>query len=146
MMAKTAQLEEFDEALYHVTTGTKDDEDNDKYLIATSEQPISALHYKEWLQPNDLPIKYAGISTCFRKEAGSHGKDAWGIFRVHQFDKIEQFIICKPDESWNYHEQMIKISEDFYQSLGIPYRVVSIVSGHLNNAAAKKVRSRGMVP
>merc|ERR1712129_680839 len=154
MMAKTAQLEEFDEALYHVTTGSSnkdnDDEDekgdNEKYLIATSEQPISALHYKEWLQPNDLPIKYAGISTCFRKEAGSHGKDAWGIFRVHQFDKIEQFILCKPEESWQFHEQMIATSEDFYQSLGIPYRIVSIVSKHLNNAAAKKYDLEGWFP
>lgn len=85
-MAKTAQLEQFDEELYKVT----DDGDpkTDKYLIATSEQPISALHEGEWLVEKDLPIKYAGYSTCFRKEAGSHGKDAWGIFRVHQFEKV----------------------------------------------------------
>merc|ERR1719361_2698251 len=146
MMAKTAQLEEFDEALYHVTTGTKDDEDNEKYLIATSEQPLSCLHEKEWFQPSDLPLRYAGISTCFRKEAGSHGRDAWGIFRVHQFDKIEQFIICKPDESWQFHEQMIATSEEFYQSLGIPYRIVSICSKHLNNAAAKKYDLEGWFP
>ncbi|ETO03912.1 seryl-tRNA synthetase, partial [Reticulomyxa filosa] len=87
VMARTAQLEDFDEALYHVE-GEKDDT---KYLIATSEQPISAMHYKEWLKEDQLPLKYAGISTCFRKEAGAHGKDAWGIFRVHQFEKIEQF-------------------------------------------------------
>eukprot|EP01084_Bolivina_argentea_P183456 316562_1 len=142
-MAKTAQLEDFDESLYHVTGESMDTE---KYLIATSEQPISALHYKEWLQPNDLPIKYAGISTCFRKEAGAHGKDAWGIFRVHQFDKIEQFIYCEPDQSWDFHEEMITTSEEFYQSLGIPYRVVSIVSGHLNNAAAKKYDLEGWFP
>ena len=85
-MAKTAQLEQFDEELYKVTdTGKPED---DKYLIATSEQPISALHEGEWLNDKDLPIKYAGYSTCFRKEAGSHGKDAWGIFRVHQFEKV----------------------------------------------------------
>lgn len=85
-MAKTAQLEQFDEELYKVT----DDGDpkTDKYLIATSEQPISALHEGEWLVEKDLPIKYAGYSTCFRKEAGSHGKDAWGVFRVHQFEKV----------------------------------------------------------
>merc|ERR1711971_1369754 len=141
------------EALYHVTTGGKNEKseeekggDNEKYLIATSEQPISAMHYKESLQPTQLPIKYAGISTCFRKEAGSHGKDAWGIFRVHQFDKIEQFVICKPDESWSRHEEMIAVSEEFYQSLGIPYRVVSICSKHLNNAAAKKYDLEGWFP
>lgn len=142
-MAKTAQLEDFDESLYHVVG---ESEDTEKYLIATSEQPLSCLHEKEWLQPSDLPIRYAGISTCFRKEAGSHGKDAWGIFRVHQFDKIEQFVYCAPSESWKHHEEMLKASEEFYQSLSIPYRVVSIVSGHLNNAAAKKYDLEGWFP
>jgi seryl-tRNA synthetase len=86
VMAKTAQLEQFDEELYKVTEdGNKE---TDKYLIATSEQPLSALHEGEWLQEKELPIKYAGYSTCFRKEAGAHGKDAWGIFRVHQFEKV----------------------------------------------------------
>jgi seryl-tRNA synthetase len=82
--------------------------------------------------------RYAGYSTCYRKEAGSHGKDAWGIFRVHQFEKIEQFILTKPEESWEMFNQMIETSEQFYQSLGLPYQIVSIVSGALNNAAAKK--------
>lgn len=86
-MAKTAQLEQFDEELYKVTE-RENDPATDKYLIATSEQPISALHEGEWLADKELPIKYAGYSTCFRKEAGSHGKDAWGIFRVHQFEKV----------------------------------------------------------
>ena len=90
-MAKTAQLEQFDEELYKVEdTGKKED---DKYLIATSEQPLSALHEGEWLNDKDLPIKYAGYSTCFRKEAGSHGKDAWGIFRVHQFEKVQSEVV-----------------------------------------------------
>ena len=85
----------------------KDEEhEREKYLIATSEQPISAMHFNERMEPQSLPIRYAGISTNFRKEAGSHGKDAWGIFRVHQFDKIEQFVICAPDQSWQFHEQM----------------------------------------
>ncbi|KAL2350562.1 hypothetical protein BJ546DRAFT_1002839 [Cryomyces antarcticus] len=135
-MAKTAQLEQFDEELYKVTDDGKPE--TDKYLIATSEQPLSALHEGEWLQEKELPIKYAGYSTCFRKEAGSHGKDAWGIFRVHQFEKIEQFIFCKPDKSWEAFDQMIDTSEEFYKSLGLPYQVVAIVSGALNNAAAKK--------
>ncbi|KAI7626127.1 Serine--tRNA ligase, partial [Hortaea werneckii] len=136
-MAKTAQLEQFDEELYKVTE-KENDPASDKYLIATSEQPISALHEGEWLNDKDLPIKYAGYSTCFRKEAGSHGKDAWGIFRVHQFEKIEQFVFCKPENSWQHFDEMIDTSEEFYKNLGIPYRVVAIVSGALNNAASKK--------
>lgn len=135
MMAKTAQLEQFDEELYKVVDG---DEQNDKYLIATSEQPISALHADEWLMSKELPIHYAGFSSCYRREAGSHGKDAWGIFRVHQFEKVEQFVITEPEKSWEEFDKMITYSEEFYQSLGIPYRVVAIVSGALNNAAAKK--------
>lgn len=87
-MAKTAQLEQFDEELYKVVDG---EAQNDKYLIATSEQPISAFHANEWLVTKELPIKYAGFSTCYRREAGAHGKDAWGIFRVHQFEKVKAF-------------------------------------------------------
>ena len=135
MMAKTAQLEQFDEELYKVVDG---DASNDKYLIATSEQPISALHASEWFQAKELPVRYAGYSTCFRREAGAHGKDAWGIFRVHQFEKVEQFVITEPEKSWEVFDEMINYSEEFYKSLGIPYRVVAIVSGALNNAAAKK--------
>ncbi|PYH94987.1 serine-tRNA ligase [Aspergillus ellipticus CBS 707.79] len=136
MMAKTAQLEQFDEELYKVTES--EDKSTDKYLIATSEQPLSALHDGEWLQDRDLPIKYAGYSTCYRKEAGSHGKDAWGIFRVHQFEKIEQFVLTKPEDSWQAFDEMMATSEQFYKSLGLPYQIVSIVSGALNNAASKK--------
>lgn len=136
-MAKTAQLEQFDEELYKVTE-KENDPASDKYLIATSEQPISAMHEGEWMNDKDLPIKYAGYSTCFRKEAGSHGKDAWGIFRVHQFEKIEQFVFCKPEDSWQHFDSMIETSEEFYKSLELPYRVVAIVSGALNNAASKK--------
>jgi seryl-tRNA synthetase len=132
-MGKTAQLEQFDEELYKVVDG-----ENDKYLIATSEQPISAFHADEWLGPQDVPIKYAGYSTCYRREAGSHGRDAWGIFRVHQFEKIEQFLLTDPEKSWEAFDEMIATSEAFYKSLGLPYRVVAIVSGALNNAAAKK--------
>ncbi|MCJ1321049.1 Cytosolic seryl-tRNA synthetase [Xylographa vitiligo] len=135
-MAKTAQLEQFDDELYKVTDDGE--KHTDKYLIATSEQPLSAIHEGEWLQDKDLPIKYAGFSTCYRKEAGAHGKDAWGIFRVHQFEKIEQFIFTKPEDSWHVFDEMIANSEEFYQSLELPYQVVSIVSGALNNAAAKK--------
>lgn len=143
MMAKTAQLEQFDEELYKVSEESGSSQgpgDGDKYLIATSEQPISAFHADEWFEkPSEsLPLQYAGYSTCFRKEAGAHGKDTWGIFRVHQFEKIEQFCLTEPEKSWEMFDQMIANSEAFYQSLGIPYRIVAIVSGALNNAAAKK--------
>lgn len=135
VMAKTAQLSQFDEELYKVIDG-----DDEKYLIATSEQPISAYHAGEWFESpaEQLPVRYAGYSSCFRREAGSHGKDAWGIFRVHAFEKIEQFCLTEPEKSWEEFDRMINLSEEFYKSLGLPYRVVAIVSGELNNAAAKK--------
>lgn len=143
VMARTAQLSEFDEALYKVTgEGDKDD----MYLIATSEQPISALHMGEHLTAKQLPMRYAGISTCFRKEAGAHGRDCWGIFRVHQFEKVEQFVLCEPDKSWEMHAQMSRVAEEFYQALGLSYRVVNIVSGELNNAAAKKLDLEAWFP
>ncbi|KAJ9141246.1 hypothetical protein P3X46_031803 [Hevea brasiliensis] len=135
IMAKCAQLAQFDEELYKVTG-----EGDDKYLIATAEQPLCAYHLDDWIHPSQLPIRYAGYSSCFRKEAGSHGRDTLGIFRVHQFEKVEQFCITSPNgnDSWDMHEEMIKNSEDFYKMLNIPYQVVAIVSGALNDAAAKK--------
>lgn len=135
LMQETCQLSDFEENLYKVI-GQSADEPN--YLIATSEQPISALYRGEWIEPQDLPIRYAGVSSCFRKEAGAHGKDVWGIFRVHQFEKVEQFCLTTPEKSWEMQEEMIKIAENFYKSLKLPYRVVNIVSGELNDAAAKK--------
>ncbi|KAL5566099.1 hypothetical protein UlMin_029263 [Ulmus minor] len=135
IMAKCAQLAQFDEELYKVTG-----EGDDKYLIATAEQPLCAYFLDEWVHPTDVPLRYAGYSSCFRKEAGSHGRDTLGIFRVHQFEKVEQFCLTSPNgnDSWDMHEEMIKNSEDFYQMLNLPYQVVSIVSGALNDAAAKK--------
>lgn len=129
-MAKTAQLADFDEQLYKV--------EDDMYLIATSEQPLSVMHSGERFAPGDLPLKYVGQSLCFRREAGAHGKDNQGIFRVHQFDKIEQFVICSPSSSKDFFEEMIRTAEEFYRSLDISYRVVSIVSGEMNDAAAIK--------
>ena len=142
-MAGVAQLSQFDDELYKVSG-----EGDDKYLIATSEQPICAYHLNSWNDPKTLPKKYMGYSTCFRKEAGSHGRDTLGIFRVHQFEKIEQFCVTGPDddESWKMLEDMISTSEDFYRSLGIPYRVVAIVSGALNDAAAKKYDMEAYFP
>ncbi|VVA95779.1 unnamed protein product [Arabis nemorensis] len=141
VMAKCAQLSQFDDELYKVTG-----DGEDKYLIATSEQPLCAIHQDEWIHPTDLPIRYAGYSTCFRKEAGSHGRDRAGIFRVHEFDKVEQFCITSPDESWAMLEEMLNNSNFFYKSFKIPYRVVSIVSGALNDAAAKKYDLEGWFP
>lgn len=142
MMAKCAQLEDFDELLYKVVVAgeVQDAGAEDKYLIATSEQPIAAYHADEWFEEpsKELPLCYAGYSTCFRKEAGSHGRDTWGLFRIHQFEKVEQFVLCEPEKSWEMFDRMIGLSEQFYQSLGLSYRIVGIVSGALNNAAAKK--------
>ena len=135
IMAETCQLSDFEESLYKVVGG-KDEEPC--FMVATSEQPISALYRNEWIDPTELPIRFAGVSSCFRKEAGAHGKDVWGIFRVHQFEKVEQFCITTPEKSWEMHEEMIKIAQEFYRGLELPYQVINIVSGELNDAAAKK--------
>ena len=142
-MADVAQLSQFDDELYKVSG-----EGEDKYLIATSEMPIAAYHRGKLFTELPEPIKYAGMSSCFRKEVGSHGRDTLGIFRVHQFDKIEQFILSSPKDnaSWAILDSMIATSEEFCQSLGIPYRVVNICSGALNNAAAKKFDLEGFFP
>lgn len=141
VMQETAELGDFAETLYKIPMNEGKDtrsEKDDLFLIATSEQPISALHRGEFVDPKGLPYRYAGVSTCFRKEAGAHGKDMWGIFRVHQFEKVEQFVITTPEESEAMHEEMIHLAEEFYQTLELPYRVVSIVAGALNDAASKK--------
>jgi seryl-tRNA synthetase len=149
-MSKVSQLSDFDESLYHVGEmhrgGAGGDEKNeggggdDKYLIATSEQPLCCLHMDEILLASSLPIKYAGFSSCFRKEAGKFGVDTWGIFRVHQFDKVEQFVITVPDEKISYTmlEEMRNNAEEFLKSLGLPFKTINVVSGELNLAAAKK--------
>ena len=126
-----AELSDFEETLYH-------DPREDIFFIATSEQSLAALHWNEIIEADKLPLRYAGFSACFRREAGAHGRDTKGIFRVHQFDKIEQFVFCKPDESWTIHEDIIKNAEALFQKLEIPHRVVSIASGELNDNAAKK--------
>jgi len=149
VMATLAQLEDFDEQLYKVSGKTDDPKGaSEKYLIATSEQPICAYHKGDWIEEKTLPIRYGGVSTCFRKEAGSSGRDIRGIFRVHQFEKIEQFCITVDDfaESQAEQKRMIDASEEFYRSLGIPYRVVCIVSGELNDAAVKKYDLEGWFP
>ncbi|NXG67397.1 SYSC protein, partial [Hemiprocne comata] len=152
VMQEVAQLSQFDEELYKVIgKGSEKAEDSsidEKYLIATSEQPLAALHRDEWLKPEDLPLKYAGLSTCFRQEVGSHGRDTRGIFRVHQFEKIEQFVYASPhdNKSWEMFEEMMATAEEFYQALGIPYHIVNIVSGSLNHAASKKLDLEAWFP
>lgn len=141
VMQEVAQLSQFDEELYKVVGKGGEDGADEKYLIATSEQPIAAYHRDEWIPEASLPIKYAGFSTCFRQEVGSHGRDTRGIFRVHQFEKVEQFVLTSPhdNKSWEMMDEMINNAEDFCKSLGIPYRIVNIVSGALNHAASKKL-------
>jgi seryl-tRNA synthetase len=143
IMHETCQLSDFEENLYQVE-GT--DDKDPLYLIATSEQPISAMHKNEFIEPQDLPIRYGGNSSCFRKEAGSAGRDVWGIFRVHQFEKIEQFILTSPEKSWEELDRMIGTSQEFYKALGLPYQVIKIVSGALNDAAAMKMDLEAYFP
>src|SRR3972149_4548811 len=111
-------------------------EGDDLYLIGTSEHAVASMHSDEILEGKSLPMRYAGGSPCFRKEAGAHGRDQKGIFRVHQFEKVEQFIFSRPEESWQEHEQMLSIVEEFYQKLEIPYRIVVLSSGDLGKISA----------
>jgi seryl-tRNA synthetase len=131
IMKAAAELADFEETLYKI-------EDEDIFMIATSEQTLAAYHYDEIIDPDSLPLKYAGVSSCFRREAGSHGKDTLGIFRVHQFEKVEQFVFCKPENSWNIFEELISNTEELFSELKLPYQVVNIASGELNDNAAMK--------
>ncbi|OIO64694.1 serine--tRNA ligase [Candidatus Woesearchaeota archaeon CG1_02_57_44] len=110
----------------------------DLHLIATSEHPIAALLMGEVLEDKALPVLYAGVSPCFRKELGSHGVDEKGIFRVHIFQKIEQFVFCRPEESWEWHEKILANAEELFRELELPYRVVNICTGDIGIVAAKK--------
>lgn len=131
LMGKISQLSDYDETLYKL-------EGHDKYLIATSEQPLTAFFSDKIYSNTDLPIKFGGLSSCYRKEAGAHARHTRGIYRVHQFEKVEQFCVTEPEKSWEMFESMIQVSKDFYASLGLKFRVVNIVSGALNNAASMK--------
>ena len=119
-------LNEFQDTIYKI-------ENEDLYLIGTSEHPLLALRKDKVLQENELPDKIGGISTCFRKEAGAHGRDTKGIFRVHQFNKVEQIVICAPEESAKHFKQMQAISEDIFEQLEVPYHVVAVCSGDIGN-------------
>jgi seryl-tRNA synthetase len=129
-----------DEAQLYVTR------EDDLYLVGTSEVPLASLHQDEILDEGDLPLRYAGYSTCFRREAGTYGKDTRGIFRVHQFDKVEMFSFCHPDRSWDEHEFLLAREESIVQGLGIPYRVVNVCTGDLGPSAAKKYDLEAWLP
>ena len=122
--------DDFEEVIYKI-------ENEDLYMIGTSEHAMAAMHSDEIIEGKDLPLRYAGVSPCFRKEAGAHGRDQKGIFRVHQFDKIEQFVFARPEESWKEHEKMLSVAEDFYQNLEIPYKVMLLSSGDMGKVSAK---------
>jgi seryl-tRNA synthetase len=124
-------LGDFESMMYKV-------EGEDLYLIATSEHPIGAMYQGEIIDEDLLPMKFAGYSTCFRKEIGAHGVDTKGLFRIHQFNKIEQFIFCRPEDSWKFHEELLSNAEALFQQLNIPYRVVNVCTGDIGTIAAKK--------
>jgi seryl-tRNA synthetase len=112
--------------------------DDGLYLTGTSEVALAGLHMDEILHAEGLPLRYAAYSTCFRREAGAAGKDTRGMFRVHQFDKVEMFVFCRPEESWDEHERLLAIEEELVQAVGLPYRVVNVAAGDLGDPAAKK--------
>ena len=120
--------------------------EDDLYLVGTAEVPLAALHLGEILDEAELPLHYAGYSTCFRREAGSYGKDLGGMFRVHQFDKVEMFAFTTPESSWHEHERLLSIEERIMGNLEIPYRVVNIAAGDLGGPAAKKYDIEGWLP
>jgi len=122
--------DDFEEVIYKI-------DNEDLYMIGTSEHAMAAMRSDEIIEGKDLPLRFAGVSPCFRKEAGAHGRDQKGIFRVHQFDKIEQFVFARPEESWKEHERMLSVAEEFYQKLEIPYKVMLLSSADMGKVSAK---------
>jgi seryl-tRNA synthetase len=131
VLSGAVALSDFEDVIYKI-------EGEDLYLLATSEHALNAFHFGEILDGKTLPLRYGGVSPCFRKEAGAHGRDTKGIFRVHQFEKVEQFVFCRPEDSWKEHEKLIGNAEELFQALKLPYRVVNVCSGDLGTVAAKK--------
>ena len=116
------------------------------YLIATSEHPLTAMRMDEIIEPSELPIKLVGVSSCFRREVGAHGLSDRGIWRVHQFTKIEQIVICNPDDSWGHHEELLTNAVELWDSLGLHYRVVNICTGDMGTVASKKYDLEAWLP
>ena len=131
--------EDFEDVIYRIA-------DEDLYLIGTSEHAIAAMYTDEILDGKKLPDRFGSTSPCFRKEAGAHGKDQKGIFRVHQFEKFEQFVFAKPEDSWDEHEKMLKVTEEFYQNLEVPHRVVLLSSGDMGKVSAKTYDIEAWMP
>lgn len=132
-------LSDFEKVMYKI-------EGEDQYMIATSEHPMASMYMNETLDETQLPLKFVGNSLCFRKEVGSRGVDTKGLFRTHQFNKVEQFIFCRPEDSWKFHEELIKNSEEIFQALDIPFRVVNICTGDIGSVAAKKYDIEAWMP
>jgi seryl-tRNA synthetase len=132
-------LGDFEKVMYKI-------DGDDAYLIATSEHPLGAMYRDEIFEEKDLPLRLAGISPCFRREIGAHGLDTKGLFRVHQFTKVEQFVFCKPEDSWQIHEELLANAEEMFQKLRLPYRVVTICTGDIGTVAAKKYDIEAWMP
>lgn len=132
-------LGDFEQVIYKV-------DGEELYMIGTSEHAVVSMHMDEILEGKKLPSRYASVSPCFRKEAGAHGRDMKGIFRVHQFEKVEQVVFCRPEESWKEHERMLDLTEKFYEKLGIPYRTVLLCSADLGKVSAKTYDIEGWFP
>src|SRR5213594_4805782 len=139
VVAGAVALADFEDVIYKV-------EGEDLYLLATAEHALLAFHMDEIIDRGKLPLHYAGVSPCFRKEAGAHGRDTKGIFRVHQFEKVEQFIYSRPEDSWKLHEELLQNLEEFWQSLKMPYRIVNVCTGDLGTVAAKKYDLEAWLP
>ncbi len=129
----------FEEMIYKI-------EGEDLYLIGTAEHALNAYHMNEVLNTEALPLRYGGVSPCFRKEAGSHGKDTKGIFRIHQFEKIEQFIFCKPEDSWKEFDLIFKNTKEMFKQLGMPFRIVTLSSQDMGRVATKTIDFEGWYP
>ena len=138
-MSGAVILSDFEEVIYKI-------EDQDLYLIGTSEHALAAMHSEEIFSKEDLPRKYVSVSPCFRKEAGSHGRDTKGIFRVHQFEKVEIFSITDPESSWTQHEEILEDVKQFYKELEIPYRVMLLSSGDMGKVASKTFDIEAWLP
>jgi len=138
-MEGAVMLSDFGDVIYKI-------EDDDLYMIGTSEHAMVAMHMEEIFDVKQLPIRYAGVSPCFRKEAGAHGKDTKGIFRVHQFEKVEQLIFANPENSWSEHEKMIQNAEEFFKLLGIPYKIVLLCTADLGKISAKTYDLEAWMP
>lgn len=138
-MEGTGFLGQAAENVYHL-------EKDDVYLVGTSEVPLAAMHMDEVLPVDKLPIRYAGFSSCFRREAGSYGKDTRGIIRVHQFDKVEMFSFCHPNEARAEHKRLLQWEKDFLDAMQIPYRVIDVASGDLGSSANRKFDIEAWIP